>query len=244
MTGPSWTAPTFPLLPTVRRRSGRGQTGPHTGQHTGHDADVVPGLAVPGAATRAGRRGDGRGSRRTPAGVWLREHAWLLTVAGVAVVVLVCARVIINGAEPAWIAGAPVAATPVPTAPATTTAPLTAAPAANPTPTARRTARPPRKPPARPRTPRPTPSPVLLGPDNEVGLWLLLRRYCAEVQGAREARLRSGFSPAEDNWECRGRGDQQLIDMTAACRHAYGSGAFARYGDADSALSWRCYRSR
>ena len=58
-----------------------------------------------------------------------------------------------------------------------------------------------------------------------------------------EAQLRSGFSPAEDNWECRPRfAPGVLIDMSAACRAEYGAGAFARYGDANSALSWRCYR--
>jgi hypothetical protein len=212
MTGPSWTAPTVELRPAYRRRP-----------------------APPGNAT-AGRPpgADRRRAARTVA--WLREYAWLLAAGGVAVVVLLCARALVGGAAPTWVAGVPVAARPV-----VTTAPEPAAAVATRThaelPTTRA-----RGPSSPARTPGPTASPVLLGPGGEWELWLLLRRYCDEVHGAREAQVRSGLSPAENNWECRGRGRSVAIDMTAACRHAYGAGTFARYGDADNALSWRCYR--
>jgi hypothetical protein len=84
---------------------------------------------------------------------------------------------------------------------------------------------------------------VLLGPGSEWELWLMLSRYCSDEHGTSQAQLRSGTSPAEGNWECRDRrGSGVLIDMNAACRHTYGGRAFARFSDADNALSWRCWR--
>lgn len=175
---------------------------------------------------------------------WLREYAWLLTAGGLALLVLLFARVVVSGAAPTWMAGEPVAAVPAAASPT---------PAAGPTPT--RTAPPVARPaiesargtlrssPPRTPAPRPAAPPVLLGPGSELALWGMLRDYCEAAHGTSEAQLRSGFSPAENNWECRPRfSPGVLIDMSAACRAAYGAGAFARFTDADSALSWRCYR--
>jgi hypothetical protein len=210
MTGPSWTAPTVELRPAERRPS----RAPAGGSHRAGDAE--------------------RPVR--PAVAWLREYAWLLAAGGVAVVVLLCARFLVGGAVPTWVAEEPVAARPVATTPPAPAATTTGAAAML------SSTRAPLPPTPRASTPRPTASPVLLGPGGDVGLWLMLRRYCDEAHGARDAQLRSGVSPAENNWECRGRGGPVPVDLTAACRHAYGAGAFARYGDADNALSWRCYR--
>jgi hypothetical protein len=210
MTGPSWTAPTVELRPAGRR----------------------PGRAAAGAPAGAGAP-----DRPVPPAVaWLREYAWLLAAGGVAVVVLLCARYLVGGAAPTWVAGEPVAARPLASTPPAPAATATSAAAML------TSTRAPLAPTPRASAPRPTASPVLLGPGGDVELWLMLRRYCDEVHGARDAQLRSGFSPAENNWECRGRGGPVPVDLTAACRHAYGAGAFARYGDADDALSWRCYR--
>jgi hypothetical protein len=210
MTGPSWTAPTVEL-----RAPGRRQRDAPAGRPDGDP--------------------DRRSAPRAVA--WLREYAWLLAAGGVAVVVLLCGRVLVSGAAPTWVAGDPVGARPVGTTP-----PAPADPEATGAAAALTSTMAPRPPSPPARTARPTASPVLVGPGSDMELWLLLRRYCDEVHGNREAQLRSGLGPAENNWECRGRGGSVGIDMTAACRHAYGAGAFARYGDADSALSWRCYR--
>jgi hypothetical protein len=257
MSGPSWTAPTVPLLPVGRRRAGRGRAA--AAPHGPDDAttelpavtDDTAGLGAVGlgavglgaaeidaagvGAAEAGAAEVAPGPRT--AGSWLRDHGWVVAVAGVAAIVLVCARVVIDEPEPAWVGAGPVAAPPATTAaPATTPPATTAAPTVKPTRSAR-PSRPPRRPPARPRATRPAPAPVLAGPGSDLELWLLVRRYCADVYDA-EPRM-TGFGPG-DGWECRSGRDRTPVDRTALCRYAYGSKAFA--GDGNGSLSWRCYR--
>jgi hypothetical protein len=164
----------------------------------------------------------------------------LLAAGGLAVVVLICSRSLFNGPDPTWSSGPPVTPSPVTASPSRAGLP---SPTVKPSPTssARRATRPARKPTPRTRTSQAAPT-VLVGPANEWELWFMLQRYCSDVHRAREARMRSGPSPAEGNWECRGRTTSVLIDMTAACRHTYGSAVFARYTDRNNAMSWRCYR--
>ncbi|BCB83286.1 hypothetical protein Psuf_005990 [Phytohabitans suffuscus] len=86
-------------------------------------------------------------------------------------------------------------------------------------------------------------APVALGPEGgPVGLWQMLREYCERTYRTNEAQLRHGTGQAENNWECRRRGEDPLIDMNAACRGRYGSAAFAQFSNRDDAFSWHCFR--
>ncbi|WP_173153522.1 hypothetical protein [Phytohabitans suffuscus] len=75
-----------------------------------------------------------------------------------------------------------------------------------------------------------------------MGLWQMLREYCERTYRTNEAQLRHGTGQAENNWECRRRGEDPLIDMNAACRGRYGSAAFAQFSNRDDAFSWHCFR--
>nr|AEM44249.1 hypothetical protein [uncultured bacterium] len=194
-----------------------------------------------------------------------REYGWLLAAVGLAALVLVCSVPFVSGAGMSWTSGDPLAA-PVDVAPpaggATGAgpqpppgAPTSPAPTvtASPSPTAskassqRRPASRTTSPTAR-RTTAPPPAvapqaPVAVGPEGgAMGLWGMLRDYCQDIYRTDEAQLRYGTSQAEDNWECRRRGEDPLIDMQAACRRKYGSAAVARFSNRDDAFSWRCYR--
>lgn len=189
-----------------------------------------------------------------------REYGWLLAAAGLGVLVLLCSVPFVTGTSMNWTSGDPFAApppvspsaggasSPVPDEPAGP--PTSAAPATTPTPspTPSKTRRPARTtPPAAPRTTAPAGAapraPTALGPDGgPVGLWQMLREYCQRTYGTNEAQLRHGTGQAENNWECRRPGPDALIDMNAACRGRYGSGAFAQFSDRNDAFSWRCYR--
>ncbi|WP_213456526.1 hypothetical protein [Rhizomonospora bruguierae] len=178
---------------------------------------------------------------------WFRRYGWLVAAGAVALVVLLASWPLVSNAGLPWYDGRPEAVvaqppTPVP-APATTEAP-TAAPTENAAPPApKRTKAPPRKPStAAPTAPATTSAPVLLGPSNDNGLQLMLMTYCYTQRGMREAQLRSGTNPAEDNWECRTRNRRELINMRAACQWRYGTDAVARYSDPANAYTWRCYR--
>jgi hypothetical protein len=192
-----------------------------------------------------------------------REYGWLLAAIGLAALVLVGSVPFVTGAGMSWSSGDPLAA-PIrvappagsataaapdqPAAPPTSAAPTaTASPTASKagsqrrpasrttSPTARRTTAPP--PAAAPR------APAAVGPDGgAMGLWGMLRDYCEDIYRTDEAQLRHGTGQAENNWECRRRGENPLIDMQAACRREYGSAAFARFSNRDDAFSWRCYR--
>lgn len=185
-----------------------------------------------------------------------REYGWLLAAVGLAALVLVCSLPFVTGVGMSWNPGDPFAA-PEKVAPAppsgTTAAPeKTPAPSASPSkaaaqrrPAVPRTSGPaPRRTTAAPAPPAAAPrAPVAVGPDGGgMGLWQMLREYCTATYGTNEAQLRHGTAQAENNWECRRRGDNPLIDMNAACRREYGGAAFAQYANRDDAFSWRCYR--
>jgi hypothetical protein len=191
-----------------------------------------------------------------------REYGWLLAAVGLGVVVLVCSVPFVSGAGMSWSSGDPNAApAPVSAAAGGTPSsvpdksagpPTSAAPAATPSPSptpSRAGAQ--RRPAARttsaaPRTTAPAAvpePPVALGPSGgPMGLWQMLREYCERTYDTWEAQLRYGTGQAEDNWECRRRGEDPLIDMHAACRSRYGSVAFAQFSDRNDAFSWHCFR--
>lgn len=237
-TGPSWTAPTAELRPATPRRT------------SASPADSPEDAAIAGAETAL------PGSTGSPLPIpgWLREYGWLFASGTLALIVLIGSSYLLRGPDPVWRSDNAAAitttaangATPTPAALAVTATPQRASgtPSATTSPSPRRSStQPSRKPSARPRPSKTTAAaPVLLGPADDRQLWGMLSRYCAEVHDSHEAQLRSGTSPAEGNWECRRRGPDVLIDMTAACRHGYGSAAFARYSDRNNAFSWRCYR--
>lgn len=184
-----------------------------------------------------------------------REYGWLLAAVGLAALVLLCSVPFVTGVGMSWNSGDPFAAPQqVPPPPASTTAAAPAKPQKSPTPSPSKATT--QRRPATPRTSGPTPrrttppppaaaprAAIALGPDGGgMGLWQMLREYCADTYRTWEAQLRHGTGRAEDNWECRRRGDNPLIDMNAACRRVYGSAAFAQYSNRGDAVSWRCYR--
>jgi hypothetical protein len=193
-----------------------------------------------------------------------REYGWLLAAVGLGALVLVCSVPFVSGKSMSWSSGDPLAA-PAPVAPPAggtsppvpdgsagppTSAAPTATPSPSPTPSkaatqrrpAPRTSGPPRT--AAPPAAAAPEAPVALGPDGgAMGLWQMLREHCERTFRTTEAQLRYGTGQAEDNWECRLRGEDPLIDMNAACRGRYGSAAFARFSNRDDAFSWRCFRS-
>lgn len=193
-----------------------------------------------------------------------REYGWLLAAVGLGVLVLVCSVPFVTGAGMSWTSGDPLAgparvappaggtASPVPeesAGPPTSAAP-SATPSPSPTPSRtgaqRRPATRTTSPTPRRTTPPPAAAPrapVLLGPSGgAMGLWQMLREYCERTYDTWEAQLRFGTGQAENNWECRRRGENPLIDMNAACRGEYGSGAFAQFSNRQDAFSWQCYR--
>ncbi|GAA4440500.1 hypothetical protein [Phytohabitans houttuyneae] len=191
-----------------------------------------------------------------------REYGWLLAAVGLGALVLLCSVPFVTGAGMSWSTGDPLAAPAKLAPPAGSTSspvpdgsagpPTSAAPSATPSPsptpskvdtprrtTARTTA------PARRTTapPAAAKAPVAVGPDGGAfGLWQLLREYCERTYRTDEAQLRYGTGQAENNWECRLRGDDPLIDMSAACRGRYGAAAFAQFSNRNDAFSWHCYR--
>lgn len=230
-TGPSWTAPTVELR----------ATGPRGRRRTGSTYASTRSAATTTRPARSARRY--RSGR-------LRDYGWLFAAAAIAAVVLAFGPRLFTAPEPDWDArAARPSASPTETAPPSTPtpAPTSAAPIPtakpSPTPSTRRSTRAPRpRSTPRPRTSRPAAAPVLLGPANGGELWGMLRRYCFEVHQTPEAQLRTGVTPAENNWECRSFRPIP-IDMNAACRHTYGSAAFARFSDRNNAFSWQCFRN-
>jgi hypothetical protein len=188
-----------------------------------------------------------------------REYGWLLAAVGLAALVLVCSVPFVTGVGMSWNSPDPFAA-PAEIAPpeasttATTPEESAAAPSLTPSPSgskaaaqrrpASRTTSPtPRRTTAAPAAPAAPRAAVALGPDGGgMGLWQMLRGYCEATYQTNEAQLRYGTAQAEDNWECRRRGGNPLIDMNAACRRVYGSVAFAQYSNRNDAFSWHCYR--
>lgn len=199
--------------------------------------------------------------------MWARQYGWLPAVGGVAAVVLLCSAPFVSGhgllwnpappadSAPAWpIRPTPAADTPTPDSRSTADpTPLTrsAAPQAPlPRPTAARPrstpagadptgpAQPPVQPPV-----QPSAEPMLLGPADGEELSAILDGYCGDRYGRwSTASLRDWQGPAENNWECRRRGDDPLIDVTEACVDRYGAGTFARPSNSADPWSWRCYR--
>ncbi len=228
-----------------------------------------PGATGVERAPRATARGSAPRSRRArrAAGVtagglrrWGREHLALVSVAAVAVVLVLFSVPFLSDvrrtgnpdgrtAAPGPLpAASPSIATPAaPPAPPTSEQSLGARPPAKRQSTSPPPARKPDPPPSRPAVPpppqpvRPRP-PVLIGPESPGELFDLLMRYCDNEYGKSEAQLRDGIDPATDNWVCKAQGDEKVIDMTAACRFEYGRQAFARFTDARNAFSWGCYR--
>lgn len=179
-----------------------------------------------------------------------RKYGWLAAAGGLAVVVMLCSAPLISQAGLTWnpAAPAPVSTavpTQAPSAPAaapTTAIPLAAATATSaPTPH-RSTGTVEKRSTEKSGAPAVPSGPVLLGPADNAGLVRMLRDYCTAHYGIADAQLRQGTGQAENNWECRVRGKNPLIDMNVACRDKYGSTAFASYTNRNDALSWRCYQ--
>lgn len=179
----------------------------------------------------------------------VREYGWLAAAVGLGVVVLLCSLPFVSGPGLTWHSAEPVSATP--SAPVETSAPAThtAAPSpsaapttAKPTPSRSATRAPRRQNTTTAAAPRPVATtaaaPTLLGPQSADGLWQLVGGYCQRD----EAWARPGEN-GDGNWWClRWNRDPQVADMTAACRNAFGGGAFAETSNRRDPFAWRCYR--
>lgn len=115
------------------------------------------------------------------------------------------------------------------------TAPAPAAPAPSPT------TSPPRAHTSRPTlaasdSPTTTGTPVALGPWNDPDRRAMLDAYCEATHGRDADVIRWGAS-----WFCvRPFTPFHTIDLTDACAHRYGAGAYVRH---ENDGSWRCYRN-
>ncbi|MDR7277845.1 hypothetical protein [Catenuloplanes atrovinosus] len=208
------------------------------------------------------------GSHRATGGLrrYLRDYAWIIVAIVLAVAVALCSLPFTSRLAPSWKAGAPASSASVLAGLAAATAAAAgpdATPTAAPTPSAEPGSPTPVPSPTRSRTSAGTPRPAspapgratntapgprtttaLLGPVSGGELQATIRLYCWQEFGASEARLRSGTDPATDNWECRGHGFHDLVDMHALCSWRHGTGAYAAFTDRHDAYSWRCYRTR